>query len=237
MNDYGASQPVPAIVTLVEGMTITGQLHVSPGSPRHPGAETPLELLNRREPFFPLTQDDGRAIFIAKRQVAFVECRTQPERGRSDPRLGGAPHSAGDHPGRRTDPLGDRPVRAAPRPGARLRLPERRRHVLRTPDAGRPLVDQSGAGSRRPLPPLRLPWPDLIDSSRYCRSRVPSRSNCGAAAPPRWLRPRVPVPSVATRSPRGRLSPWCASWRPCRCRPPCRRGRRSPSTTRSAATR
>jgi hypothetical protein len=81
MNDYGASQPVPAIVTLVEGMTITGHLHVSPGSPRHPGAETPLELLNRREPFFPLTQDDGRAIFIAKRQVAFVECRTQSEKG------------------------------------------------------------------------------------------------------------------------------------------------------------
>jgi hypothetical protein len=81
MNDYGASEPVPAIVTLVEGMAITGQLHVSPGSPRHPGAETPLELLNRREPFFPLTQEDGRAIFIAKRQVAFVECRTPPEAG------------------------------------------------------------------------------------------------------------------------------------------------------------
>jgi hypothetical protein len=81
MNEYGASQPVPAIVTLVEGMTITGHLHVSPGSPRHPGAETPLELLNRREPFFPLTQEDGRAVFVAKRQVAFVECRTPPDTG------------------------------------------------------------------------------------------------------------------------------------------------------------
>lgn len=79
MNDYGASEPVSAIVTLVEGMTITGHLHVSPGSPRHPGAETPLELLNRKEPFFPLTQEDGRASFVAKRQVAFVECRLQPE--------------------------------------------------------------------------------------------------------------------------------------------------------------
>jgi hypothetical protein len=39
------------------------------------GAETPLEMLNRREPFFPLTQDDGEAIFIAKKQVAFVENR------------------------------------------------------------------------------------------------------------------------------------------------------------------
>lgn len=75
MSEYGASQPVSAIVTLVEGIAIGGDLHVQPGAARHLGAETPLEMLNRPEPFFPLTQDDGEAIFIAKRQVAFVEQR------------------------------------------------------------------------------------------------------------------------------------------------------------------
>jgi hypothetical protein len=77
MNDYGASHRISAVVTLVEGIAIGGDLHVQPAAARHPGAETTLEMLNRSEPFFPLTQDDGEAIFIAKRQVAFVEDRAQ----------------------------------------------------------------------------------------------------------------------------------------------------------------
>ena len=76
MTDYGASQRISSIVTLVEGIAIGGDMHVQPGAARHLGAETPLEMLNRPEPFFPLTQDDGEAIFIAKRQVAYIEQRT-----------------------------------------------------------------------------------------------------------------------------------------------------------------
>jgi hypothetical protein len=75
MNDYGASHRISSVVTLVEGIAIGGDLHVQPAAARHLGAETPLEMLNRAEPFFPLTQDDGEAIFIAKRQVAYVEQR------------------------------------------------------------------------------------------------------------------------------------------------------------------
>jgi hypothetical protein len=77
MNDYGASHRISAVVTLVEGIAIGGDLHVQPAAARHPGAETTLEMLNRPERFFPLTQDDGEAVFIAKRQVAFVEDRAQ----------------------------------------------------------------------------------------------------------------------------------------------------------------
>ncbi|HKV73343.1 MAG TPA: hypothetical protein VJN95_02390 [Gemmatimonadales bacterium] len=75
MQGYGSSHRVAAVVTLAEGIAIGGDLHVQPAAARHLGAETPLEMLNRREPFFPLTQDDGEAIFIAKKQVAFVENR------------------------------------------------------------------------------------------------------------------------------------------------------------------
>ncbi|MEO8029451.1 MAG: hypothetical protein ABJC74_13110 [Gemmatimonadota bacterium] len=83
MTDYGSSERISSIVTLVEGIAIGGDLHVQPGAARHLGAETPLEMLNRPEPFFPLTQDDGEAIFIAKRQVAYIEQRATM--GSNDP--------------------------------------------------------------------------------------------------------------------------------------------------------
>ena len=40
---------------MVEGMSIDGDLHLQPSTALHESRETPLELLNREENFFPLS--------------------------------------------------------------------------------------------------------------------------------------------------------------------------------------
>ena len=42
-----------------------------------PDTESPLEMLNRAEPFFALTLEQGEVAFVSKAQVAVVSCRDQ----------------------------------------------------------------------------------------------------------------------------------------------------------------
>lgn len=77
MNDWGATNKVPAEVMLAEGVTVKGALHVLARSDYPPGPETPLEMLNRPEVFFALTQENSSVTFIPKAQVVVVSCHDQ----------------------------------------------------------------------------------------------------------------------------------------------------------------
>jgi hypothetical protein len=74
MNDWGATQRVPAEVVLAQGGVLVGELHLLARTAYPLDAESPLELLNRDEPFFALTLGEGRAVFVSKTQVSILSC-------------------------------------------------------------------------------------------------------------------------------------------------------------------
>lgn len=78
MSDYGSTNRVPAMVALSEGVTIEGELHLLTRPAYPPGPETPLDMLNRSDPFFALTLPGGEVTFVAKAQVTVVDCREPP---------------------------------------------------------------------------------------------------------------------------------------------------------------
>jgi hypothetical protein len=78
MSDWGSTNRVPAQVALAEGMILEGELHLLTRPAYPPGPETPLEMLNRPDPFFVLTLPDGTVTFVAKAQVTVIDCREQP---------------------------------------------------------------------------------------------------------------------------------------------------------------
>jgi hypothetical protein len=75
MNDWGSTNRVPALVALVEGVAIEGDLHLLSRPAYPPGPETPLEMLNRPDAFFALTLGGGGVAFFPKSQVVEVSCR------------------------------------------------------------------------------------------------------------------------------------------------------------------
>jgi hypothetical protein len=74
MNDWGATQRVPAEVVLAKGGVLVGELHLLARTAYPLDAESPLELLNRAEPFFALTLAEGGAVFVSKSQVSILSC-------------------------------------------------------------------------------------------------------------------------------------------------------------------
>lgn len=77
MSDWGATQRVAAEVVLADGVVLEGDLHLAAGTAYPPDTESPLEMLNRPEPFFALTLQEGGVAFVSKAQVAVVSCRDQ----------------------------------------------------------------------------------------------------------------------------------------------------------------
>ncbi|HEU4700179.1 MAG TPA: hypothetical protein VFS40_13430 [Gemmatimonadales bacterium] len=71
MSDWGATERVSAEVQLADGQSLRGEVYVQMRVAHRAGPETLLELLNRPEPFFALTADDG-VTFVSKAQVAIV---------------------------------------------------------------------------------------------------------------------------------------------------------------------
>jgi hypothetical protein len=67
-----AGPQVPAELLLADGSLVRGDLHVQARSRHGLRAETPTELLNRPEPFFPVTGRDGGVLLLARAQVAVV---------------------------------------------------------------------------------------------------------------------------------------------------------------------
>ena len=77
MSDWGTTQRVAAEVVLADGVVLEGDLHLATRTAYHPDTESPLEMLNRPEPFFALTLQQGEVAFVSKAQVAVVSCRDQ----------------------------------------------------------------------------------------------------------------------------------------------------------------
>src|SRR5215210_2042539 len=82
MNDWGATQRVPAEVVLTGGAVLGGDLHLATRLTYPADVESPLEMLNRADPFFALTLHAGGVAFLSKAQVVVVSCRENSE---SDP--------------------------------------------------------------------------------------------------------------------------------------------------------
>ena len=76
MSEWAETRRLAVEILLAEGVTLRGELHLQPGVASHEGTETPLELLNRPEPFFVLSVADG-ITFVSREQVAAVTCAPQ----------------------------------------------------------------------------------------------------------------------------------------------------------------
>jgi hypothetical protein len=84
-DQWGAIRREPADVLLAEGVTVRGSLHLLSRDAYPPGPETPLEMLNRGDTFFALTQAEGGVLFLPKHQTMVVSCQlealpTDPDR-------------------------------------------------------------------------------------------------------------------------------------------------------------
>lgn len=71
-RDWGETVRIKAEVQATGGRVFTGFLHLLPFASIHLGPETPEDVLNRGEAFFPLTDDQEQAVFLAKAQVILV---------------------------------------------------------------------------------------------------------------------------------------------------------------------
>jgi hypothetical protein len=60
---------LPARVTLTQGKPRAGTIYVGARVPQHDGPETPLEMLNRADGFFPFRPADGEILLVAKGQT------------------------------------------------------------------------------------------------------------------------------------------------------------------------
>ncbi|HTC22939.1 MAG TPA: hypothetical protein VK688_01170 [Gemmatimonadales bacterium] len=84
-ENWGTILQEAARVLLADGVPIDGSLHLLSRIDYPQGPETPLDMLNRSDPFFALTRSDGGVLFIPKAQAAVITCRhnaapTDPER-------------------------------------------------------------------------------------------------------------------------------------------------------------
>jgi len=78
MSEWGTTTRIRSLVTLANGEVYPGEIHLVDWVHHHAGPETPLEMLNRPEGFFPVTQEHG-TVFIPKAQVAMVTCEWPPQ--------------------------------------------------------------------------------------------------------------------------------------------------------------
>lgn len=77
MSDWARTHRVPAAVMLAGGEVVIGDLHLQPHVPHRDGPESPIELLNRGDPFFAVAVAEGGVAFFAKDRVAVVSCATE----------------------------------------------------------------------------------------------------------------------------------------------------------------
>ena len=62
------STALPARLTLTHGRPRAGTIYLGARVPHHDGAETPLEMLNRRDAFFPFRADDDKKVLLVAKQ-------------------------------------------------------------------------------------------------------------------------------------------------------------------------
>jgi hypothetical protein len=81
MSDWGATRRISAEVILADGVVLEGDMHLVASAAYPLSSESPLEMLNRPEPFFALTLGEGEVAFVSKAQVALVSCRDENPEG------------------------------------------------------------------------------------------------------------------------------------------------------------
>ena len=70
---------VPARMTLAQGRPQAGTIFLAARVPQHDGPETPLEMLNRPEPFFPFRPaDTGDVLLVARSQTVALAVQHGP---------------------------------------------------------------------------------------------------------------------------------------------------------------
>jgi hypothetical protein len=74
MSDWAETKRVAASIIVVGGEVLIGELHLQPSVPYRAGPESPLEMLNRNEAYFPLALADGGVAFLARETVVVVSC-------------------------------------------------------------------------------------------------------------------------------------------------------------------
>jgi hypothetical protein len=84
MSDWGATQRVAARVVLAEGVVLAGELHLLAKTTSPTDSESPLDMLNRNDPFFALSLTEGGVTFVSKAQVAVVSCQSLDPRDDPD---------------------------------------------------------------------------------------------------------------------------------------------------------
>ena len=75
VTDWGATQRVQARVVLAEASFSPASSISWPAPLIRRTIESPLEMLNRDDPFFALTQPEGGVTFVSKAQVSVVACQ------------------------------------------------------------------------------------------------------------------------------------------------------------------
>ena len=72
-NDYRIEKErFQVVVTTVDGEELVGDMFLQPYSPRRSGPESPVDVLNDDDPFFPLALDEGDTLLLAKSGVRDV---------------------------------------------------------------------------------------------------------------------------------------------------------------------
>ena len=74
MSQWHETYRVPASVTLNDGTSIEGEIHLQTATAIHEGAEVPVEMLNRPERFFAVSLARGEVTLVSKAQTAIVTC-------------------------------------------------------------------------------------------------------------------------------------------------------------------
>ena len=74
---WGEIARIAATLVLGDGTVLEGHLHLQAHSPLRDGPETPLELLNRAEPFLALSTAGG-PVFVSKDQLAATIVPAEP---------------------------------------------------------------------------------------------------------------------------------------------------------------
>ena len=72
MSDWGATRRISAEVVLADGVVLEGDMHLVASAAYPLSSESPLDMLNRPEPFFALTLGQGEVAFVSKAQVAVL---------------------------------------------------------------------------------------------------------------------------------------------------------------------
>jgi len=75
MSDWGAIQRVSARVVLADAAVLEGDLYLAARPTNPADIESPLEMLNRGEPFFALSLPQGGVAFVSKAHAAVISCR------------------------------------------------------------------------------------------------------------------------------------------------------------------